>query len=73
MEINVKLVRRVFLLSLLSTRITQRKPNCISEQHMSFLSYKPFKPLSSTWAVYRSLRKCTEIIPWPTSASAAHW
>jgi len=99
---NLKLVRRVYFSSLLSTRITQRKPTCVSEQHTSFLSYKMLKPLiltplmwriwwapdnaskwqmvfnsafkglSSTWAVYRSLRKCTEITPWPTSASAAH-
>jgi len=72
MEINLKLVRRIFLLSLLSTRITQRKPTCISEQHTSFLSYQVLKPLSITWAVYRSLRKCREIIPWTISASAAH-
>lgn len=47
-EINLKLIRKVSLLSSLSTRITQRQPTCISEQHTSFLSYKMLKPLSST-------------------------
>jgi len=57
----------------LSTKITQRKPTCISEQHTPFLSYTVLKPLCNSWAVYLSPRKCTETITWPTSGSAAHW
>ena len=64
MEINLKLVRKIFLSSLLNARITQREPTCISGQHTS-LSYKMLKPLSSTWAVYRSLKNVRKSFPDP--------